>query len=217
LFQNGSIYLFHIRELLKMVYLNVTHAPFFFFDPLPIKNPYNNLILNKSTLYNIYFFHKFHTFIHSELLNLFFRTNFDIKELFAKHSSTLRTFSILNYLRCEPDHLRADIEEMLNYYNCRMECKFQIHVHIHFPTPLFVSILKPYLHLYLTAFYSYIEIEMIRAESELLERLKNLSIFNPTFGQMKSDNQSFDSRHPPFRPTNGNFLQNHIAHRGVRL
>lgn len=220
LYQNGSIYLFHIREIVKLIYLNITNAPYFFFDPLPVKNPYNNLIFSKSTLYNIYFFLKFKTLIHSEFLYLFFRTNFDIKELFAKHKCLLRNFAISNYLRCETINLRADIEEMLNYYNLKItECKFGIHVHMNFPTPLLIKIMKPYLHLFLLFLYSYAEIEINRAETELLEKLKILSIVNPTFGQMIKNSQSYDSRHPPFNgkeliPT---FLHSHVSARSFRF
>ena len=218
LYQNGSIYLFHIRDLVKLIYLNITHAPYFFFDPLPVKNPYNNIILRKSTLYNIFFFLKFNTFIQSDFLDLFFRANFDTKELFANHRLLLREFAISNYLRCETINLRGDIEDMLQYYNLKSECKFQIHVHSNFPTQLLIKIMKPYLHLFLLFLHSYAEIEVIRAESELLEKLKTLSIINPTFGQMKPD-QSYDSRCPRFhlKETVSIFLHSHVPIRGIRL
>jgi hypothetical protein len=76
LFQNKNKYLFKIQELIKIINSCLTHDDYFFIQPLPIKNPYNNTILNKSTLYNIYFFIKYNTFLHPDLFFYYFDTNF---------------------------------------------------------------------------------------------------------------------------------------------
>ena len=108
LFQDGNIFLFHIRELVKIIQYSISNANFFFIEPLSIKNPFNNVLLNKSSLYNIYFFVTLHndkrkekeTYINvkMELFTLFFKTNFDITKLIRHHKYTLREYAIKNYL-----------------------------------------------------------------------------------------------------------------------
>ena len=58
----------------------LSNSPDFFSVPLVIKNPYNNVPFNKSTLYNIYFNIMSKTYIVSELIHKFFLTNFDINK-----------------------------------------------------------------------------------------------------------------------------------------
>ena len=43
IFQDNSKYLFNINDLVKISYSSLTNAYMFFSEPLPIKNPYNNL------------------------------------------------------------------------------------------------------------------------------------------------------------------------------
>ena len=56
LFQENNKYLFTIQDLIKIIHNSIANTSNFFNNPLAIKNPYNNMLINKSTLYNIYFF-----------------------------------------------------------------------------------------------------------------------------------------------------------------
>ena len=78
IFQENKRYLFRLQELLSIINTALTNAPGFFCEPLMIKNPYNNIPFNKSTLYNIYFSIKFNINIYSDLFFKFFRLNFDL-------------------------------------------------------------------------------------------------------------------------------------------
>jgi hypothetical protein len=185
--QNGMVYLFHIRELIKLIHMNISNASSFFFAPLPIKNPYNNMILNKSTLYNIYFFVIFHTLFDAHLLRLFFRTNFDIHVMLIQHGPILRKHSIQDYLNSETLLLRGEIEDMIYFYNGKLkdnEQELEILIDIDFPLYLLIKILKPYLFLYLTFLYSLVNSEAKDAEMKLMKKLKQLSKFNPRFGSV---------------------------------
>ena len=63
LFHNNSKYLFLINDLIKIINSSLTNSYMFFSQPLPSKNPYNNLPFTKSNLYNIYLFLKFKIYL----------------------------------------------------------------------------------------------------------------------------------------------------------
>jgi hypothetical protein len=50
LVQNNSKYLFRINDLTTIIDNALGNAPNFFADPLPVKNPWNNLPINNSSL-----------------------------------------------------------------------------------------------------------------------------------------------------------------------
>jgi len=77
-YHNKYKYLFHIQDLIRIINASLTNTYMFFAEPLQVKNPFNNLPFNKSTLYNIYFFIKFNTNIYAELVLIFFQANFDL-------------------------------------------------------------------------------------------------------------------------------------------
>ena len=58
LYQEKAKYLFKIFDLLKIINISLSNSYQFFVEPLCIKNPYNNIPFNKSTLYNIYYSHE---------------------------------------------------------------------------------------------------------------------------------------------------------------
>ena len=80
LFQEKNKYYFRINDLINIINNALSNSPDFFSVPLVIKNPYNNVPFNKSTLYNIYFNIMSKTYIVSELIHKFFLTNFDINK-----------------------------------------------------------------------------------------------------------------------------------------
>ena len=68
---NGSKYLYHIKDLINIIHTSLTNSSSFFCQPKSIKNAYNNLPFKKSILYNIYFLHNnYHL-----LFNIMFKLN----------------------------------------------------------------------------------------------------------------------------------------------
>jgi hypothetical protein len=231
LFQDNNLYLFHICELVKIIQYSISNSTHFFADPLPIKNPYNNVFLNKSALYNIYFFVKFKTLMDSPLFNLFFKTNFDLRQLATKYKYMLREQAIKNFLVSKTNtDLHSCILDMIAHYNENLfflERKYRMTIDVKFPKHLLVKIMKPYLHLYLTYLYSYVDAESIRAENELIRKLKQIIEFNPDFGREHVEYTTniigkplciltepiitYNSKHPCFHPKEDNFLNSHIV------
>ena len=114
LFQNNCKYLFNIHELIKIVDNSIANSHHFFSNPMPIKNPYNNIVLNKSTLYNIYFYIQIKTSLHPELFYYFFKTNFDLNKFVKKHQYLLRNFSIKKYF---PAYLKMNFSDLIKLFH----------------------------------------------------------------------------------------------------
>ena len=52
IFQDNGIYKFILSDLVNIINNSLSNSSFFFSEPLPCRNPYNNIPFNKSTLFN---------------------------------------------------------------------------------------------------------------------------------------------------------------------
>jgi hypothetical protein len=226
IFQNNNKYLFRIRELIKIIENALTNSPGFFCDPLKIKNPYNNMALNKSTLYNIYFFMNYNSYIYSELFHRFFICNFNMTKFFVENETLLREYAIDNYLRnASMIALYMDAMEMLDTYNEEPQVingRNMILVHNDFPKKELVEIMKPYLKLYLNFIYNMTHVKKQHSKRILIKKLIAFNKYNKTFGRkffnlgrnelgevdMVAD---FDKKHVKFiQCSTDNFMTSHL-------
>ena len=221
--QDNNNYLFSIRDLIKMIDTSLLNHCSFFSLPLCVKNPYNNLPFNKSTLYNIYYFIKFNTDLYPDLLFRFFNTNFNLKVFGRKYEYLLREISIKKYVETtEIDILHDDIKEMIHLILIRN--KHKIAIHKEFPKQKLVEVMRPYLHLWYTAFYSLISSKRDASIKRLTRKLVKFIKFNPQFGRkyIESTTEYIDGKtktvrkvlyndtHIPFVDSKTNFLSNHL-------
>jgi len=225
LYQNNCKYLFNIHELIKIINNSIANSTHFFYNPIPVKNPYNNIIFNKSTLYNIYFFIKINTLLTPEIFYYFFKTNFNMNKFVKEYQHLLRDFSIQTYLNNSSNEtLRDDINYMLDEFNCIfLKIEKQIIVHHEFPDDKLIKIMKPYLRLYLLSHYSLIYVIREKSKKDLIKELSNFKKFNPLFGRkmMKINNNnsstiSFNMVHSLFyinetNKENREFMINHTG------
>lgn len=184
IYQNNNKYLFNIRDIIQLIEKSITHSEFFFSKPLICKNPYNNLILNKSTLYNIYFFMRFKTLYFSEILHQFFLCNFHLSEFHEKNYALVRNTAIYDFFKNESSLycLRRYILEMLDEYNNTFIYN-QIEIHHEFPLKKLVEIMKPYLKIYLISKYSLVTLDKVDAKIWLHDKLLRLQKNTPFFGR----------------------------------
>jgi len=229
IYQNKSKYLFHILDLINIINASLTNSYVFFAEPLHVKNPFNNLAFNKSTLYNIYFFIKFHTNLYPELVFKYFRTNFDLTFFLYHNEPLVREYAIQNYVMKSPKNIiHKEIKQMLLKYNSRYkEKKNKIVIDPDFPLDKLIKIMKPYLLLYLNTSYSLIPLIKQNSKTELTYKLKKFQTFNPGFGRkiivlkykslnicnfnrslLKPD-YDFDDKHVPFN-TITDFTTSHL-------
>jgi hypothetical protein len=212
LYQNNCKYLFNIHELIKIINNSIANSSHFFYNPIPVKNPYNNIIFNKSTLYNIYFFIKMNTLLSPEIFYYFFRTNFNMNKFVKEYQYLLRDFAIQTYLNnSSSETLRDDINCMIDEFNCIfLKIEKQIIVHHEFPNDKLIEIMRPYLRLYLLSHYSLIYVIREKSKKDLIKELSNFKKFNPLFGRkmMKIGNSSNSSTTTSFNMVNSLFYIN---------
>ena len=183
IYHKNTRYLFNIYDLIKIVNTSLTNNFNFYSNPLPIKNPYNNIPFDKSTLYNIYFYIKFNTDIYDELYFLFFNCNFNLSVFHKKYEHILREYAIKIFVKNSTSEMLMEyITFMIERHN-KSNKKAKIVISPEFPTNNLIRIMKPYLLLFLQSFYSLIPCIKTKACIELNKRLLMFNKFNPIFGR----------------------------------
>ena len=209
IFQKNSRYLFNVRDLIKVVNSSLTNAHEMFSAALNVKNPYNNVVFNKSTLYNIYFFVKFNTNLYPELLFKFFKENFNLRIFGKKYEYLLREYIIVNHINntCD-DIIHCEILDMLDYANKFME--YPILIDSKFPKKTLIKIMKPYFELWMSAQYSLSNSTQRFCYRTFKTYMSAFSLYNPAFGRKlivtrsiftnnrltKIREYTFETRHP---------------------
>jgi len=218
LFQNNTKYIFHLRELLSIIQTSLSHCYHFFPDPAESKNPYTNLAFNKSALYNIYFALRWSSYTIPPLFEAFFQSNFNYYYFSVNNEDLINNEYLKTYAEnhCVED-LYYEVKEMFNSFNIRFS------IHKKFPSEKLMSIMKPYLHLYYIAQYSFNYHKRSRAKRYLLCKLREFYKFNPIFGRRKvifvkkgtyrKCEYIFNDRHVSFYTSSmrENFMNTHLA------
>jgi len=235
IYHNNYNYLFKIQDLLKIIYTSLTNTYMFFCEPITIKNPYNNLPFEKSILYYIYFYlinNTYISYIKHEYIDLFFKfkqCNFNMTKFIDSNEYILRENAIRNYItNSTKNQIKADILKMIKEYNVWYR-KYTIDINSEFPTDILIRIMRPYLHLYLTAYYSLVPKNKTEAKYRLRRKLKEFQKFNPSFGRKiivfknKIKNSrfvtykshvEFDTDNKKFNTyTSTNFMNNHLSYK----
>lgn len=192
-YQTGANYLFKIEELLKWVYMGLTHTYIFFNEPISIKNPYNNIPFSKSILYFMYTYLRENSVLNAvraEHVDLFMRwtsLNFHLSEMVRRYEWLLREYAIQNYVANSTlPQLKTDIMKMIDDYNS-VHIFNQIIIDADFPANKLVSIMTPYLDLYLKSQFSLISKTRTAAGLKLQKKLKDFQLYNPIFGFKTTD------------------------------
>lgn len=223
--QHNCRYLFSITDLNKIVETSVCHSPYFISEPMPVKNPYNNVPFSKSDLYNIYFQIADRLIRTPEVLYQFFLSNFNLTDFQRNNQVLIRQKYLNRFIDNEDEATLVDyIFNMLTYDQ-------RIQIDPHFPDDMLVRIFKPYLRLYLEMNYSFDCTVRHRARCLLINKLNVFHLHNPQFGRRlckiknrrvigvmtyNSDHIEFSKRNavqPPFLETHTIFNEdNHHIH-----
>jgi len=193
LYQEKAKYLFRIFDIIKIINISLSNSCnfSFFAEPLCIKNPYNNIPFNKSTLYNIYYYviERPKLLIKFNILELFLKfheCHFNLTNFLSNYEYLLREHSIKNHTRNSiNDDLYNKIKIMLDIFNKNKLEKKKINISPEFPKEIVVKVFKPYLLLFTNSKNLLIPILKRKAAFKLYNKLLNFQKFNPLFGRLK--------------------------------
>lgn len=214
LIHNKSKYLFSINDLIKVIETAITLAPNFFQEPKRPTNPYTNLVLNNSTLYNIYFKMKASGRILSTIFHLYFLSNFDLNHFTLNNEAFLRDTTIQNYVNnTQPSILHKSILAMLktNPYTKKLV------IHEEFPKDLLINIFRPFLYCYYIVNYDIRGTQRISIYKNMLyQKLKGFYKYNKAFGRkINHGKPKFYNKITGWKKYS--FITHHIPFQGIQI
>lgn len=191
-------YLFSIHDLASIIENALGTAPYFFADPLPPNNPYNNRPFSAAMLCNIYFTLKACNCKLPMLFHMFFLNNLNLRSFRINCDVAIRDFAIRKYAFTEDtDTLYPEIMDMLETNDHVRNLK----IDAEFPKHLLVDIFRPYLHYLFIVCYFLRGTEKYKICVRCLNvKFKMFCAYNKHFGRKIYVNheKTFNSRHIPF-------------------
>jgi hypothetical protein len=178
--QNNQKYLFTVNDLKTIIETSLCNTHHFYAEPLPIKNPYNNMIFDKASLYNIYFFIKRGDFVFSDIFHKYFLANFNLTYFREVNEVAIRDKYIEYESNSEDINMLYDTTIVMLHENPHTK---KLVIHSGFPKKILVDVMRPYVRLYLKKTYSLDLYAKYSCEYELRQKLKEFAEYNPKFGR----------------------------------
>jgi hypothetical protein len=181
--QEGRKYLFTVSDMIKIVHKSLSNSDELYSEPLPCKNPYNNIPFSKSNLYTIYYAIKKSDFNIPEVFYQYYLSNFSIDKFLDNYECMLREKTIItrSIADCD-DCLKEDIIDMIeNYNDCHPESS--ININDDFPEDIFMKAFTPYIKYYYRSLYSLNSTIKRKNSIYWKAALKNFSEQNSQFGR----------------------------------
>lgn len=150
-------YRFTYTDLIKIIHKSLHNNEELYAEPIPIKNPYNNLPFLKSHLYHIYFAIKKSDYNIPMVFHQFFECNFSIATFIDQYEFRLRDKAIVE--KCKSidtdtvDEIYETILEMIETYNDCHPAQ-TIFIHPNFPKNIVLNVFRCYVKYYYKSMYS---------------------------------------------------------------
>ena len=194
----SGLYLFSLQNLARIIVDAITHQSGMFVEPLPVKNPYTNGLLSKCDLVNIYLSLKHNHLRVHEMLEKFFRCEFNIFEFRRKHETELRDLAIEQYANtASPAELAQDVDDMLRMHKMTK----RINIAQGFPQKNLVETMRPLLRIYLLERFSFSSMTRKYASRQLDLALNQFAEKNPIYGRRMTSEFVAPPNSNPFSPT----------------
>ena len=179
-------YLFTLSDLKKIINQSLLNHDELYCDPLPIKNPYNNLPFSKSNLYNIYFFIKNSSHLIPTPFEFYFRCDFSLRQLLNNYDPYLRNMSIKAFSKYPDSHAShiEYIQNMIDNYNL-LHISSGINIDADFPEHALMNTFQLYIPYYLKS-----EFSLSISEKNEYRFLINAMLYN-----FKKKNSNFGRRY----------------------
>jgi len=176
----NGIYLFSLQNLARMIVDAITHQCGIFLEPLTIKNPYTNDLLSKCDLFNIYLSLKHNHLRVHEMLEKFFRCEFNVFEFRRKYETELRDIAIEQYANtANTSELAQDVDDMLRLHRMTKRIK----IAPGFPQKTLVETMRPLLKIYLLERFSFSSMTRKYSAKKLDILLNKFVENNPIYGR----------------------------------
>ena len=180
--EDNIIYNYTKFDLLKIIKNSLCYSYAMFVEPKEPKNPYTNITFSLYNLYNIYFITKKLDITFPVLLNIYFKSNFDLDILLIEYEAILRDEIIKNYYSDATNTKKYnDIIQIIEKYK-----KFAptIVIHRRFSKNEVIEKLEFLLVMNLYISYSYNPSKRIYYKKLLKKKLLEFSDKNPLFGRV---------------------------------
>ena len=192
-------YWFMVADLINLANAALTNSPYYFADPIPIKNPYTNIPFTNAHLYTIYFKIRASTFLIPVLFHNFFMCDFELIRFRLDHESEIREHHLTKYVYMTEENTL--FIEIVNMISARRKKRLW-YTHVDAPRSELVKIMRPYLYLHMIASYHVSGLEKQGLADDILNmKLRDLYKFNPLFGRIqrqKNKSISYNLDHPKF-------------------
>ena len=180
IYHEGVNYLFTLSDLRRHTETALLNSPYYFSEPLIIRNPYNNIPFTKSILYSIYFRLTSSNYMFPILFHNFVWLDFDLILFRAENECLIRETYFRKYIYNTPDDaLHAEMICMLNN-----QYPHYIHVDADFPKKRLIELFRPHYYLYLMMRYHIAGLEKAQLARHLfMSKMCEICVINPKFGR----------------------------------
>tara|TARA_E500000178_G_scaffold312916_1_gene329964 strand:+ start:559 stop:1800 length:1242 start_codon:yes stop_codon:yes gene_type:complete len=180
-------YAFKISDLIKIINNSLlSKIDYFYPDPKEIKNPYNNLSFDKSTLYNIYFNIKNSKIIMPTLFHLYMIEGFNISNFLNNHEILLRDTLIKKYIDSINDiRLIMQMKRMFKddkIIGISNKKRFKL-IHRDVCNFELLKVFKPFVKTYLYVIYTLNSNKKLILKNRLYKKISGFFLENPQFGR----------------------------------
>ena len=178
---DGHRYLYVLSDIVNIFQSALTNMNYMICTPIAVKNPYTNKDFSISILYTFYFFLKSRLVSVPQVIEGFYKLNFDLHTFTMLYDNYLQDFAINRYVQNTPfTYLLEGMCCMMNDYNIINQ---DVNIHPLFPEKdLFDIMKKPYLLFYYKSKYSR-TYELNKYYGHILRKmLHEFFIYNPKFG-----------------------------------
>jgi hypothetical protein len=101
LIENNTVYSFYIHDLLKMWNIALGQRMYIIESPIPLKNPYTNVEISRTNLFNIYFKALLNGIRRPPRVDMHYQCCFSMKLMLSSYGTQLREWAITDYAQTE--------------------------------------------------------------------------------------------------------------------
>jgi hypothetical protein len=175
------IYNFRISDIINIINNNLSEAPYFFVEPIPIKNPQTNIIFTYAALCNIYFKLRESSYVMPLLFKLFFLSDFNLEIFTRKYESIIRDHAIVKFSKNMTSESKVEYIKLMIYDFDTI--RKPLRIHDDFPSEKLIEVFGEMLTDFLFLKYSLNSKVKENSDSKIFVFFSHFKKCNPNFGR----------------------------------